>query len=323
MHAFDRYRLRLTEASRPERASTVLIALGSNALVALAKTAAAILTGSQALAAEAVHSWVDTGNELFVIAASRTGRRPADAAHPLGYGRESFVWSLFASLGTLLLGSVVTIWRALGERAGDDGPGPSFLVGYLVIAISFVLEGYSFLQAFREVKEKARRRGRDVFTQALRTSDTALRAVFIEDLTALIALVLAAAGMALHQLTGRVIFDTVAAVLIGALMGAAALLLLNHNRRFLEGKALTADQRAEAIRLLKSFPEVARVSFLYAELIGPDRLMLVAGVTIAGEHTQTDLSYVLRRLEERIATHEAIGLVILTLATPDEEDAIA
>ena len=322
MKAIERYRLSLPAEPR-KRASAVVVAFAANALVAVAKSVAAVLTGSASLAAEAVHSWVDTGNECFVLAASRTAWRPADEAHPLGYGRESYVWSLFASLGMFALGSVLTIWRGIAQLAARDEAAASYKVGYAVIGISFLLEGYSFLQTVRELLPKAAKRGRELFDHVLRTSDAPLRAVFIEDFVALIALLIAALGMALRQLTGRAVYDAAGAIAIGVLMGAAALTLIHVNRRYLEGKTLPPEFRAEALRLLRSFPEVARVTYLYAEFIGPYRLILLAGVTIAGERSQTELAQVLRDVEQRLRRNDAIGLAFLTLASPEEEEARA
>jgi cation diffusion facilitator family transporter len=320
MNGFERYQLKLATGGADESRKAVVFAFAANALVALAKTGAAVVTRSPALAAEAVHSWVDTGNEVFVVAASRTANRPADPEHPLGYGRESYVWSLFASLGTLLLGAVVTVWhgvQSLGEPAAHEG----FAVGYAVIAFSLVLEGLSFRQAYLQVRALAERRGRSTFAQARLTSNSPLRAVFAEDLTALLGLGVALVGMGLHQLTGDGRYDAGAAIVIGLILGVAAMRLLNANRRFLEGKALTAAQRAEAIALLRAMPEVARVSFLYAEFIGPDRVMLVAGVALQGSHDQAGAAYLLRALEQRVRAHENVGLAVLTLAAPDDDDA--
>lgn len=149
-----------------------------------------------------------------------------------------------------------------------------------------------------------------------------MRAVFAEDFIALISLAIAAAGMALHQLTGDVFYDAAGSILIGALMGVAALVLINSNRHYLEGKALSAEFRAEALALLRSQPEIARVTFLYAEFIGPECLLLMAGVEIAGTHTQAELAIVLRDIEQRIKQHPAVGLAFLSLATADEASAV-
>lgn len=143
----------------------MLVAVLANLLVAVAKTVASVLTGSASMMAEAVHSWVDLGNEGFLIGAVRTARRPADETHPVGYGRESFVWSLFASLGMLVLGSVATVWHGISQLGHHDA-GEGFAVGYVVLAVSFVLEGGSFLQTLRQMRTGANARGRKVFDPA-------------------------------------------------------------------------------------------------------------------------------------------------------------
>ena len=128
---------------------TVLVALGANLLVAAAKSVAAVITGSASLTAEAAHSWADTGNELFLLVANRRSTRPPDQAHPLGHGREAYVWSLFAALGLFVAGGAVSIIHGVNELRAPT-PADDFVVGYVVLAISFVLEGTSLLRSVRQ-----------------------------------------------------------------------------------------------------------------------------------------------------------------------------
>ena len=115
---------------------TVLVALGANVLIAVAKTAAAVVTGSASLVAEAAHSWADSGNEIFLLIATRRARRPPDRAHPLGHGREAYVWSLFAALGIFVAGGAVSVTHGITELIHPE-PAEHFLVGYVVLALSF------------------------------------------------------------------------------------------------------------------------------------------------------------------------------------------
>jgi hypothetical protein len=118
-----------------ESTLTVLIAFGANLLIAVAKTFAAILTGSASLVAESAHSWADTGNEIFLMIANKRSRRPAGPGHPLGYGREAYVWSLFAALGLFVAGAAVSITHGIHELL-DPEPAGDFIVGYVVLALS-------------------------------------------------------------------------------------------------------------------------------------------------------------------------------------------
>src|SRR3954462_12199689 len=123
-----------TVPDRSESVLTVLLALGANLLVAVAKAVAAGITGSASLTAEAAHSWADTGNEVFLVVANRRSARPADRAHPLGHGREAYVWSLFAALGLFVAGGAVSITHGINELRTPE-PAEDFLVGYVVLAV--------------------------------------------------------------------------------------------------------------------------------------------------------------------------------------------
>ena len=168
---------------------TVLIALGANLLVAVAKSAATVITGSASLAAEAAHSWADTGNEIFLVVANRRSTRPPDQAHPLGHGREAYVWSLFAALGLFIAGGAVSIIHGVNELRAPT-PADDFVVGYVVLALSFALEGTSLLRSVRQANSEAQALHRDFIEHVLATSDPTLRAVFAEDVAALIGLIL-------------------------------------------------------------------------------------------------------------------------------------
>src|SRR2546430_10327419 len=100
-----------------ESVTTVLVALGANVLIAVAKSAAAVVTGSASLVAEAAHSWADSGNEIFLMIANRRARRPPDRAHPFGHGREAYVRSPFAALGPFVAGGAVSVTHGVQDRS--------------------------------------------------------------------------------------------------------------------------------------------------------------------------------------------------------------
>jgi cation diffusion facilitator family transporter len=305
-----------------ESRTTVLIAFAANLLIASAKSAAAVLTGSASLVAEAAHSWADTGNEIFLLVANRRSGRPADPAHPYGHGREAYVWSLFAALGLFVAGGALSVTNGITElmhpRSADR-----FDVGYAVLAVSFLLEAISFRQSVRQAKSEARPRQQDLLEYVLATSDPTLRAVFAEDSAALIGVLIAAAGLAARQVTGSAVPDAIGSILIGLLLAGIAVVLINRNRRFLIGQEADPRVRAAAVRALQAAPEVARVTYLRLEIVGPRMVLLIGAVDLTGDDTESHVAVRLRALETRISASPAVAGAVLTLSAPDDPALVA
>jgi cation diffusion facilitator family transporter len=296
---------------------TVLVAFGANVLVAVAKSVAAVVTGSASILAEAAHSWADSGNEIFLLIANRRSRRPPDPAHPFGHGREAYVWSLFAAVGLFVAGAAVSVTHGIQELVHPE-PAGHFVVGYVVLAVSFVLEGISLLQSVRQAKPEAQSFQRDLIEHVLATSDPTLRAVFAEDSAALTGLVIAAAGLAAHQLTGSPVPDAAGSILVGALLAVIAIVLINRNRQFLVGQEADPRVRAAAVQALLAEPEVARVTYLRLEIVGPRRVSVIGDVDLTGDDTESHLAVRLRALEARISASPAVAGAVLSLSAPDE-----
>jgi cation diffusion facilitator family transporter len=300
---------------------TVLVAFGANLAIATAKTAAAAISGSASMLAEAAHSWADTGNEVFLLIANRRSARPADDHRPLGYGREAYVWSLLAAIGLFVVGASVSIWHGVSELiGGEQAEGRDYALSYAVLAIAFVLEGISFFQASRQLRAEAHQLERDLLTHALETSDPTVRAVFAEDAAALVGVVIASAGIGMHELTGVAAWDAVGSILVGVLLGVVAVLLIDRNRRFLTGEPGSAELREAAVARVHQLPGVATVRYLRLEFIGPKQLFLVASVDLTGDDRESSVAHRLRGLERELETDPYVVDAVLTVSDPDEAD---
>jgi len=297
---------------------TVLVAFSANLVIAVAKTAAAGVSGSASMSAEAAHSWADTGNEVFLLVANRRGGRAADARRPLGYGREAYVWSLLAAVGLFVVGAAVSIWRGVTELLHGAGSGEDYQLAYLVLAVAFVLEGTSLMQAVRQLRREANRFDADVLEYALRTSDPTVRAVFAEDSAALVGIVIAFLGMLLHQLTGEMLWDAIGSILVGVLLGVVAVVLIDRNRQFLTGEPGSPRIREAIAARLTDYPEVAEVRFLRAEFIGPKQLFVIASVDLVGDRVESSVAKTLRALEQRLEEDPYIAEAVLTVSEPDD-----
>jgi cation diffusion facilitator family transporter len=307
----------ISRAGSSASTTTVLIAFASNVLVAVAKTIAAVVTGSASILAEAAHSWADTGNEVFLLVADRRARRPPDRMHPLGHGREAYVWALLAALGLFVAGAAVSVTHGIQELFNPE-PATNFVVGYVVLALSFVLEGISFVRSVRQTRPAAELFQRDLLEQVLVTSDPTLRAVFAEDAAALIGLVVAAVGLGAHQLTGSAVPDAVGSILVGVLLAAVALVLINRNRQFLVGEEVDPRIRGAVLEALLAAPEVARVTYLRLEIVGPRMVSVIGNVDLTGDESESNVAVRLRALEAKVNASPAVAGATLSLSAPHE-----
>lgn len=298
---------------------TVLIAFGANLVVALAKSFAAVVSGSASMTAEAAHSWADTGNEIFLLVANRRSVHERDDRRPLGYGREAYVWSLLAAVGLFVVGAAVSIWRGVTELLHGDDAAEDYRLAYLVLAIAFVLEGTSLLQSLRQLRRDARTFESDVLQYAFETSDPTVRAVFAEDSAALVGIVIAFLGILLHQVTGDVVWDAIGSILVGGVLGVVAVILINRNRVFLTGEP-GPPRLQQALRdKLASFPEVASVRFLRPEFIGPKQIFVIASVDLVGDAVESSIARTLRELEHRLEDDVPYVVeAVLTVSEPDD-----
>lgn len=307
----------MTEPRPPgDSVLTVVVAFTANLLIAMAKSVAASITGSASMVAEAAHSWADTGNEIFLLVAERRAGRPRDTAHPFGFGREAYVWSMFAAFGLFTVGSVVAIAHGVQQLASAGTGHQNYLIGYLVLAVSFVLEGTSFLQALRQTRGEAGRIGLRPLRYIEQTSNPTLRAVFAEDSAALVGLVIAAAGMGLHQATGNAVYDAVGSILVGVLLGVIAMFLIGRNREFLVGQVVRPELRNQVLARLLASPEIDAVTFPHLEYVGPARIFLVASVDLTGDRSEHLLAERHQAIEDRLEAQPMIERALLTLPAP-------
>lgn len=304
-----------------ESGLTVVIAFAANLLIAVAKTAAAVMTGAASLLAEAAHSWADAGNEIFLLIAQRRAAREPDASHPLGYGREIYIWSLFAAIGLFAVGAGVSITHGVQELISPE-PAENFAIAYVVLGVSFVLEGVSFFQANRQLRAAADRIERDVWTHLMRTSDPTVRAVFLEDAAALIGILIAVVGIAAHEITGSTVPDAIASILVGVLLAVVSVLLIDRNRRFLVGEVADVKVWNAALAELAAQPEVERVTKLRLSLVGAGKVFLSGAVDLVGNADERTAALQLAALERRLAKNPYVVLALISLSSPDDESLV-
>jgi cation diffusion facilitator family transporter len=262
--------------SDEESTGTVLVALAANLGIAVAKITAGLLSGSSAMLAEGAHSVADTTNQIFLLISLRVSRKPADETHPFGYGKERFFWSLLAAVGIFVSGAVFSIYEGVHGLLSGESAETGYLIAYVVLGVSFLLEGTSWWRAFRQLRTEAQDAERRVLEHVRLSSDPTVKTVFSEDTAALIGLVLAAGGLALHQLTGNAYWDAGAAIAIGVLLAVVAYVLGRDTKEMLIGESAPALLRTAILHTLDGHPEVERVVEVRTMLVGPSAVLLAA-----------------------------------------------
>ena len=265
-------------AEEGESPRTIVIALLANLVIAAAKLTAGLLSRSSALIAEAAHSAADCVNEVLLAVGLYRDRKPPDEDHPFGHGRERFLWAFMAAFASFLIGGCLSIAIAIARLRSGHPPVQRAGVAWIVLAVSFVADGSSWLQAVRQARRQAKDYGLTVPRYIVRASDPVVRAVFLEDSAAMIGILLAAAGLALSTILGTSIPDSVASLAIGVLLAATAFALARPFADFLVGRSIPAAQLQRLQEIVEGDPAVEEVLSLRAIYSGPEEVVVLAKV---------------------------------------------
>jgi cation diffusion facilitator family transporter len=300
-----------TEEAGGESTGTVVVAGLANLGIAIAKLVGGLISHSSAMMSEAAHSLADTITEVLLFIALKRGDRAPDARHPVGYGRETYFWALLACLATFTLGAGFSFYQGVETiLEGEEQGSPT--IAYVVLAVSFVLEGASWLKAVRQVRSSAERWGTTPRRYLAQTTDTTVKAVTFEDSAALVGLVLAALGLFLEQVTGDPVWDGVAAILIGVLLLVVAGSLARANVSLLIGQSVPASIQDRLRTELLGIPQVDDVPVLLTTVIGPGQLAVMAKVDFSDTATVADIERASDEAERRlVAQHDGVRFVFL------------
>lgn len=284
---------------------TVLVALAANLVIAVAKAVGGVLAGSPALLSEAAHSVADSLNEVFLLAALRRSRRPADTRHPFGYGKERFFWSLLAAVGIFVMGGCFSFLQGVEAlRGGAEEEFGGYVAGLIVLGVALVAEAGSLLRALHQVRRQGGGLG------GLR--DPALRTVVAEDGTAVLGVTLALVGMALHMVTGQAVWEASASLAIGVLLVYVAYRLGRDARDQLIGEAADPELSGRIGALLRAQPEIDSVEALFTMKLGLDSTLVAARIDLVPGLDSERVEVVADRIKRSLArTFPDVGQIFL------------
>ena len=292
----------------------ILLALGANFAIFVAKLFAAIVTGSGAMMAEAVHSLADCGNQGLLLLGMRQAKRPPSEEYPLGWGRALYFWSFLVAILLFSVGGMFSIYEGIHKLTHPEPlKWPWLALGVLVFGI--VAESFSMRGCLQEVNKA--RGTQSLWTWFRETRSSELLVIFGEDLAALIGLCLAALAIAATMLTGNLMFDALGTIAIGVLLVVVAVLVATEVKALLIGRGVEPRHRTELLDFLNSRPEVAEVLNLITLQMGPDVMVAVK----ARMHPTTDNQQFIAAINTVEAAMKAeFGDVRWSFFEPDNAD---
>ncbi|GAB3566969.1 cation diffusion facilitator family transporter [Amycolatopsis endophytica] len=289
----------------------ILAALGANAGIAVAKFVGFLVTGSSSMLAESVHSLADTSNQGLLLLGQKQARRRATREHPFGFGRERYFWSFVVALMLFTLGSVFALYEGI-HKIEHPEPLTSPLVAVVILVVAIGLESYSFVTA---IKESRKIKGDATWWQFIRQSRTPeLPVVLLEDTGALLGLVFALAGVGLSELTGDPVWDGIGTVMIGALLGIIAIILIVEMKSLLIGEGATDRELTSIVDALTG-GRVERVIHIRTQYLGPDELLVAAKLALAPRLELAEVASEIDAAEARV--RENVPAARLIYLEPD------
>ena len=273
---------------------TLLIAFGANLGIAVSKFAAAAITGSSAMLTEGVHSVVDSTNQLLLIWGRRQSRKPPDKYHPLGHGREIYFWSFVVAVLVFALGAGVSIYEGI-VHINNPEEAMSPLIAYAVLAVAFLLEGWSTIAAYKEFKEAKGKLG--WFEAIRRSKDPPTFIVLLENGAAMAGIIAAAIGLALAQVTGNPFFDGAASVVIGVILGFTAMVLAYESKGLLIGEAADPEIVRGLRQLACDREGIVGVGHVLTVHSAPDQITAMINVDFRDTISAADVERIVREVE--------------------------
>jgi cation diffusion facilitator family transporter len=306
-------------ANAPTSKQAVYAALLGNVLVAATKTVAALWTGSSAMTSEAIHSFVDSGNEILLLYGQHRASRPPDAEHPLGHGRELYFWSFIVALLIFAIGSGVSLYQGIAHIRQPE-PIQDPWINYLVLAIALLFEGGSWVisvKQFRSTTARGRLGLYDFYEAFRKSKDPPSFMVLFEDTAALLGIVLAAAGTFAATHWGMPQLDGVASVLIGCVLGATAIVLARESKSLLVGESASGELTKSIMDIAARNPAVLRVNGMLTAQLAPDQILVALSLEFSDNLRVPELEERVIEIERSIrARHGEVIALFVKPQTP-------
>lgn len=273
----------------------IYAALIGNGLIAITKFVASVVTGSSAMMSEGIHSSVDTGNQFLLLLGLKKATKPADKQFPFGHGKEVYFWSFIVAIMIFGVGAGISIYEGIHSLM-DPHPVQNPMINYIVLGLAMIFEGFAWYFAWKEFNKARGERG---YYEAVRKEkNPTLFVVLFEDSAAMLGLIVAFIGIALGQYTGLYIFDGIASIVIGLILGVTAAWLAYETKGLLIGESADPQIVSGITNLAGNYNFISDVNEVLTMHMGPNYILLNLSVSFKDK---MDISNV----EENISTLSA------------------
>jgi len=288
----------------------IYAALVGNLLIAVTKFGAAIFTGSSAMLSEAIHSVVDSGNQVLILYGIRRAARPADAMHPFGYGMELYFWTFVVAVMIFAVGSGVSIYEGVSSLVGEGHELRDPLVNYIVLGAAMIFEGVAWTIAYREFQ---RMKGDRPFLQEVRRSkDPTVFTVLFEDSAAMLGLIVAAVGIGLSHYLHMPEIDAIASILIGVILAAIAMLLAYESKGLLIGESASRPMQESIRGIVGETAGILGTNEMLTMHLGPRDILVNLSLDFADQLSSVEVEAAISALERRIkAAHPEVTRIFI------------
>lgn len=266
---------------KSESTKAIIIALTANVLISIIKLFGYFISKSPSMLAESLHSIADSFNQLLLFFGIRYANIIPTKEHPWGTGSKQYLFNLFSAIGVFIVGFCLTIYNAINELIAPKPFSEKGLsLSILILVISLLIEGYSFKKAVNAVILKMKRSGRNFYEYLKTTDDSSLLAILLEDGVAVFGVIIALIGLGLSKYYDSSVPDAISAIIIGSILGMISVFLFKNNLAFILGKSTDEKKQQEIKEYLTSFKSVDHVVDLKTEVLGPNRIHLIAELDI-------------------------------------------
>ncbi|SFI09047.1 cation diffusion facilitator family transporter [Streptosporangium canum] len=275
----------------------IIAALAANLAIAVAKFVAFLVTTSSSMLAESIHSLADSGNQVLLLVGGKRAARARTAEHPFGYGRERYFYAFVVAVVLFTIGALFSLYEGW-HKISDPHPVETPIVAFGVLIFAIIAESFSFRTA---IKESNHVRGTQSWVQFIRRSKSPeLPVIVLEDLGALVGLVLALAGVTMAVVTGDGVWDGVGTMAIGVLLAIIAVILAIETKSLLIGEGAGPEVEKRIRGALESTPEVDRVIHMRTLHLGPEEILVAAKIAVDHDDTASEVARGIDEAEQRV-----------------------